>query len=124
MRAAAFCESKNGGKSMATLKLNIYGKEDKAKIEKTYTAEGYDLMLGTVEDFMDIIDIDKMSNDREVALMVVKCYKKLKPLLLDIFPGISDEELQRVKVSELIPLFVDVAKSVVDSLGVLKTGKN
>lgn len=109
---------------MATLKLNIYKTENKNEIEKTYTAEGYDLMLGTVEDFMDIIDIDKMGNDREVALMVVKCYKKLKPLLLDIFPGISDEELQRVKVSELIPLFVDVAKSVVDSLGVLKTGKN
>lgn len=109
---------------MATLKLNIYKAEEKNKIEKTYTAEGYDLMLGTVEDFMDIIDIDKMGNDREVALMVVKCYKKLKPLLLDIFPGVTDDELQRVKVSELIPLFVDVAKSVVDSLGILKTGKN
>lgn len=109
---------------MATLKLNIYSTEDKNKIEKTYTTEGYDLMLGTVEDIMNIIDIDKLSNDREVALMVVKGYKQIKPLLLDIFPGVTDEELQRVRVSELIPLFVDVAKSVVDSLGILKTGKN
>ena len=40
--------------------LKIYEKEDKHKVEKTYTAQGYDLMLGTVEEFMRIIDIDKL----------------------------------------------------------------
>ena len=109
---------------MATLKLNIYKKENKKEIEKTYTAEGYDLMLGTVEDIMNIIDIDKMNDDKEVALMFVKCYRQITPLLLDIFPGVTDEELHRVKVQELIPLFVDICKAVVDSIGLLKTGKN
>ena len=42
------------------LKLNIY---EKRKIVKTYTAETYDLMFGTVEDLLNIIDIDKKHKD-------------------------------------------------------------
>ena len=33
---------------MATITLNIYSAENKNEIEKTYTQESYDLMLGTV----------------------------------------------------------------------------
>ena len=36
------------------LKLNIY---EKRKVIKTYTAETYDLMFGTVEDLLDVMDI-------------------------------------------------------------------
>ena len=71
---------------MNILRLNIYKKGDNSKIEKTLEAEGYDLMLGTVEDFMEIIDIDKLNDKNEVAKMAVKGYKQLKPLIMDIFP--------------------------------------
>ena len=37
------------------LKLNIYNKKE---IVKTYTAETYDLMFGTVEDLIDLINLD------------------------------------------------------------------
>ena len=39
---------------MATLSLNIYAADDRNKIEKTYTAESYDLMFGTVEDLKQL----------------------------------------------------------------------
>ena len=107
---------------MSTLSLNIYKKDDKNAIEKTYTAESYDLMLGTVEDLMQLIDVDKMTDNIAVTQMVVSGFSKLKPFIKDIFDGVTDDELKRVKVKELIPMFIQVFKSVVDGLDLIKTG--
>lgn len=106
---------------MSTLKLNIYSAGDKNAVEKTYTAESYDLMLGTVEDLMQIIDVDKMTDNIAITRMVISGYGKLKPFIKDIFEGVTDDELMRVKVKELIPLFVDVFKSIVDGLDLIKS---
>ena len=54
------------------LKLNIY---EKRKIVKTYTAETYDLMFGTVEDLLDVIDIDNIqAGDRTELLKAIGTY--------------------------------------------------
>ena len=107
---------------MPTLKLNIYSAEDKNKVEKTYTAESYDLMLGTVEDIMQLIDPDQMTDNVAITRMVVKGYGKLKPFIKDVFIGVTDDELKRVKVKELIPTFIDIFRTIVDDLDLIKTG--
>lgn len=109
---------------MATIKLNIYDKNDKTKVEKTLEAEGYELMLGTVEDFMDIIDIDKLGDQKEVAKMVVMSYSQLKPLIMDIFPELQNDEYRRIKVSELVRLVVQIGTAVVENLDLVKSSKN
>lgn len=109
---------------MATIKLNIYKAENKNEIEKTYTAEGYDLMLGTVEDIMNVIDVDKMNDNRAVALMVMQGYRQIKPLLQDVFAGVTSEELDRVKIKEVVVVFIQICSAVLDSLKILQTGKN
>ena len=106
---------------MATISLNIYSADDKNAVEKTYTAESYDLMLGTVEDLMQIIDVDKMSDNVEVTKMVIKGFGKLKPFIKDIFPGVTDDELSRVKVKELVPMFIQVFRTIVEDLDLIKT---
>lgn len=105
---------------MATLTLNIY--RNKSEIEKTYTAESYDLMFGTVEDIIQLINVDELTDNEAIARVVVKCFTQLKPFLKDIFEGVTDDELKRVKVKELIPLFVNVFKSILDDLEILKAG--
>lgn len=107
---------------MATITLNIYKKDNNKEIEKKYQVEGYDLMLGTVEDIINIIDVDKLNDKKEVAKMVVKGYSKIKPLLFDIFPGVTDEELNRVKIKELMGVMVDVAAAAAESLEALTVG--
>lgn len=107
---------------MATISLNIYKAEDKTQIEKTYTAEGYNLMLGTIEDFMAIIDIDKLDNNIEIAKMVMSGYSQIKPLIKDIFPELSDDEFRRVKLDDLIRTILQVGTSVVENLNELKSG--
>lgn len=105
---------------MATLTLNIY--RNKSEIEKTYTAESYDLMFGTVEDIIQLINVDELTDNEAIARVVVKCFTQLKPFLKDIFEGVTDDELKRVKIKELIPLFVNVFKSILDDLEILKAG--
>lgn len=107
---------------MATISLNIYSAEDHSKVEKTYTTESYDLMFGTVEDLIQIIDVDKMTDNVAITRMVVQCFGKLKPFVKDVFTGVTDEELKRVKVKELIPAFIEICKGIVSGVDLIKTG--
>ena len=107
---------------MAQIELNVYKKDSKKEIEKTYSVEGYELMLGTVEDFMTIIDAEKLGDNIEAAKMMLKCYKQLMPLLKDIFPDITDDELKRVKVNELVGTFMQVGACIIEGFDVLKKG--
>lgn len=104
------------------ISLNIYKAENKKEVEKTYTAESYDLMFGTVEEFMRVIDLDKIVDNAEVAKMVVKGFSQIKPLLHDVFPEITDEELQRTKVSDLVQTILQIAVAVAENLKELKSG--
>lgn len=106
------------------ISLNIYDPKDKNKVVKVHTVEGYDLMLGTIEDFMDVIDMDKLDDDKEVAKMVVKGYKQIKPLIMDIFPELTSDELKNIKVAELIKIVPQIGKAIMDSLSIVKNSKN
>lgn len=107
---------------MATISLNIYKQDNKNEIEKTYTSNGYDLMMGTVEDFIQIIDIDKLNDKTAMIGMVLEGYSQIKPLIKDVYPGITDEEFKRVKMNELVQTMMQIGTSVVESFNVLKQG--
>lgn len=98
------------------LKLNVY---DKGTIEKTYATETYDLMFGTIEDLLEVIDLDKVDDNVEVGKMILKVLPKIKPFLKDVFIGVTDDELKRTKVKELVPLFIDIFKFALDELSSL-----
>nr|DAY64247.1 MAG TPA: hypothetical protein [Caudoviricetes sp.] len=109
------------------LKLNIY---EKKKIVKTYTAETYDLMFGTVEDLIDLIDLDQLKNgtDAEIIKLVGKVIINgmgiIKPLLKDIFEGLTDEELKKTKVSEISTALVEIVKFSISQITKGTNGKN
>lgn len=102
------------------MKLNIYGKVDgKREVVKTYEAETYDLMYGTVEDFLQLVDVQNIQmvmtetvGENQVigvAEIVTNCFGQIAPLLMDIFDGLTSEELRNAKVSEII----DVVKECI-----------
>ena len=95
------------------LKLNIYNKNE---IEKTYVTDTFDLMYGTIEDIFGVVDIDKIDNATELGKMVLRLLPAVKPFLKEIFEGLTDDELRRVKVKELIPLFVAIFEYGFDEL--------
>ena len=66
---------------MATLTLNIYGRgEEKNTVIKKYTAEGYDLTLGTVTDILELVNADNMTDEKKIAAAAVKGAKEINPL--------------------------------------------
>lgn len=108
---------------MAEIKLNIYDRTTK-EIEKTYTVNSIDLMFGTVEDILNVVDVDKIGDKTEVAKMVIKGWGQLKPFLKDIFPGLTDDEIKGVKINEMIPVFMQIFMGISENMGVLVNGKN
>lgn len=109
------------------MKLNIY---EKRKIVKTYEAETYDLMFGTVEDFINLVDLDKLKTgtDAEIVKLVgdvvLKGMNVIKPLLKDVFEGLNDEELRNTKVSEIASVLIDIIKFAITELSKGANGKN
>lgn len=110
------------------LKLNIYkGRE----VEKTYTADEFDIMFGTVEDLIQLIDFDTFGdevNDTQFAVaagkMVYGAFSQVKTLLKEIFPELTDEELKRVKVKEILPLLINLVKFSFAEIAQVGKGKN
>ena len=106
------------------MKLHIY---ENKKIVKTYEAETYDLMWGTVEDVAAAINIDtlKDANNFEILKLVTKLVTTnmnvFKKLLKDIFDGLTDDELRNTKVKEIAQVMVDV---VIYTVGQLTQGSN
>lgn len=110
------------------LKLNIY---DGREIEKTYTASECDIMFGTVEDFIALVDTDKLSesaSDKDLIVAVTKLLcgglGEVKTLLKDVFVGVTDDELKRTKMSELVPILVRIVKfSFAEIMSIVSTKK-
>ena len=95
------------------MRLPIYnGKE----VEKEYRAEEYSVMFGTAEDIISLFDIEKLASvdDRElakaVAVAIPKAIGMLKPLLKEIFDGLTDDEIRRCKVADVARVVVGVSK--------------
>ena len=98
------------------MKLNVY--KNQREIEKTYEVDHYDLMYGTVEDILAVFDeIEDLSDNLQIFDAIKKNRTKLNDLLKDIFPNITDEELRRIKLKELIPLFMSLFAYIKDTFG-------
>lgn len=98
------------------LKLNIYKNDNGLKtIEKTYTATEFDLMFGTIEDILNLMNVDNAGNDTDMMLQIAKnigkCFGEIKPLLMEVFPGLTDEELKRTKVKEITIVIMTILKN-------------
>lgn len=98
------------------LVLKIYEGQN---VIKTYTAETIDFSFGVVEDILDALDFENMKtgSKAELAGIVIKCSKQLKPFLRDLFPGVTDEELRNTHIHNIIDIFKDLYKYATEELG-------
>ena len=92
---------------------------------KTYTTDTIDLEFGLIEDILNVVDVDKFDNDLEIAKMVLKAIKFLKPMLKQIFKGITDDEIRTASVKQIINLFVQILSfSTTELMDISSNGKN
>lgn len=104
------------------MKLNIY--KNQHDVEKTYEVDAYDIMYGTVEDIFAILDgLEDLKTNTDILQLIQKNRSKLNHLLLDVFAdeGMTEDELRRIKIKELVPFFLSLFAYVRESF---KSEKN
>ena len=95
------------------MKINIW--KNQKEIEKTYEVEAYDLMYGTLMDLFEIIDGTDLKDDSQLIKIVTENREQLNRLILDIFPEMTQDELKKTKVKELIPLLIETFQYVIST---------
>lgn len=110
------------------LNLNIY---NRGKVEKVYTANEFDIMFGTVEDLVNLVDTDRLSGNvsdvdfiSAVVVLLKGGFDQVRSLLKEIFPEVTDEELKRTKMKEVVSLLVSVLKYGLSEMGGASNSKN
>lgn len=98
------------------LTLKIY---EGKKVIKEYKAETVDFSFGVVEDVLDALDFEHMKtgDNKELAAMVVKASKQLKPFLMDIFEGVTADEIRKTRIQNLIEVFKGLYEYATAELG-------
>ena len=108
------------------MKLNIY---DHKEVIKTYEANEYELMFGTVEDMIDAAKLDKIESgtDAEIVMaatnLVTTSMGTVKDLLKDVFDGLTDDEIRHTRVSEIVNVIVDVIMYATGQILIFGGGK-
>lgn len=89
------------------LRLNIY---DDMEVVKTYVSQDFELMTGTCEDILNIIDIQKVfeladNGGKELGPYLLKKivlqYRDFKPILMKEFKGLTEEEYENTRMAEV-----------------------
>lgn len=91
------------------MKLNIW--KNQKEIEKTLEVDTYDIMFGTVEDILSLVDkLDDLENDDQLFILIKENLPFVKHLIKDIFSEFKlvDADLKKIKLKEIVPLFIDV----------------
>ena len=102
------------------IELNVY---KAGKVEKTLVSESSDIMYGTIEDLLNVVEPDKLGDklkdDMEIARLVLSVLPLVKPLVLDAFPDCTEQDLRNTKAKELAFVVVDIIKSQINDLNSL-----
>lgn len=106
------------------LVLKIYDDNGK-NIVKSYESTTYDLMFGTVMSIMDLLKIEDIDNQMEMLKTVYNAWDEIKAVLSGVFPEATEEDWKHVKVKELLPMILEIAKfSVTEMLSIPTDSKN
>ena len=103
--------------------LKIY--DDKGKnIIKTYESSEYDLMFGSVMSLMDLLQIESLEDQLELLKVIHGAWSEIKEILSGVFPEATEDDRKHVKVKELLPIIINIAKFAVTDMLSVPTEKN
>lgn len=103
--------------------LKIY--DDKGKnIIKTYESSQYDLMFGSVMSLMDLLQIESLDDQLQLLKVIHGAWSEVKDVLSGVFPEATEDDWKHVKVKELLPIIINIAKFAVSDMLSVPTEKN
>lgn len=90
------------------LKLNVYDEED--NVIKTVKSEAMELRFGSIRSLMKLLNIDDINDTAQLLSAVYGAWEQLTKILNGCFPDMEDEDWDNVKISELIPVVINILK--------------
>lgn len=103
------------------MKLRIY--KNGREVEKTYQADGYHLTFGVVEDLVGLLgsidwagSVDDTAGILDILKILPRGIESIKPIVMEVYDGITEEELKRADIGDLIHTFVEVFQYSIGSL--------
>lgn len=108
---------------MTEFELNVYA-EDGVTVAKKLVASDIDLGFGTIRKLMKLLKINQMKDTVQLLAVIVDAWDDITSLLEKIFTDATDEDWDHVKVKELLPLIVQIAKYTLAQAVSIPTEKN
>lgn len=105
---------------MNDLVLNIYDDSGK-NVVKTFRASTCDLMFRTVRKLMDLLKIEDMDDQTQMLKTIYSAWGEICAVLGGVFPEVSDEDWDNVRVRELLPLVLKIAKYSISEMFAIPT---
>lgn len=103
--------------------LNVYA-EDGVTVKKELIASEFDLTFGTIRKLMKLLKIDKAKDTVQLLAAINDAWDDITSLLERIFTEATEEDWDNVKVKELLPLVVKIAKYALAQAVSIPTEKN
>lgn len=105
------------------LVLKIYDDSGK-NVVKSYESKTYDLMFGTVMKLMDLLKVEEMDDQVEMLKTIYGAWEEIKTVLAGVFPEATNDDWKHVRVKELLPMILEIAKFSVTEMFTIPTEKN
>ena len=116
------------------IKLNVYKTRSLKIIEKTYSVSDFRLSFGACEDILNAINVDLFTGSldalsdegkaSEMMKMVIDALPVIKDILKDVFEGLTNDELKRTSIQDIIQVVIQIVQYAMASLGNSVTPKN
>lgn len=96
-------------KEETKLTLNIYDENDNVK--RTEEAKFVDLRFGTIRSLMQLLKVEDINDTAQLLKTVYSAWEQVTGILSRVFPNVTEEDWENVKLSELMPLLIVILKS-------------
>lgn len=106
------------------LTVTIYN-ETGREVVRQAKAEMYDLSMGTIRRLMKLLKIEDTKDTVQVLKALTGAWDEVIAVLGNVFPDVTEEEWDTVKVKEIVPIVIGIAKyAVSDAMTIPSNSKN
>ena len=99
--------------------LRIYAND--GSVAKIYTADRFDVRMGTINAIVSILKPEELDlNDtKATGLAIMSAWGQVTLMLIDMFPGLTSDEVENVKLSNVIEIGRQLFAYLTDELGLI-----
>lgn len=90
------------------IKLNVYDEND--IVIKSVQAHFVDIRFGTIKKLLAILEVDNIEDSAELLKVLYSSWKSVTNILDKVFPDMTEEDWDGVKLTELLPAVYSILK--------------